>query len=129
MRVFPFLVLWVAVELLLLIASGRFLGVWPTFAAILLTGAVGLQLAKHQGVAIFRRIREELQSGRIPGDALLEGFLVFVGGVFLILPGFLSDLAGIALLIPPLRRKAARLIRDCFLRRLLNRPFFFMYRR
>ena len=48
-------------------------------------------------------MRGELRSGRIPADAMIDGFLLVAAAIFLIAPGVLTDVVGIALLLPPVR--------------------------
>jgi UPF0716 protein FxsA len=99
-----------AVELLLLIQMGQWIGTLPTVALIALTGVVGAYLARQQGVQVLRKVQQEIQSGQMPADALLDGAMVLVAGAVLMTPGVLTDALGFLLLIPQSRqllRKAA----------------------
>jgi len=49
-----------------------------------------------------------MRSGRMPADAVLDGFLVLLAGILFVLPGVLTDVAGIALVFPPSRRLVKR---------------------
>ncbi len=91
------------VELTILIPIGQALGTLPTVALVLGTAVVGGTLAKQQGLAIWRRIQQQLANGQLPSDSLLDGLAVIVAGAFLMTPGVLTDVAGISLLIPVLR--------------------------
>ena len=44
-----------------------------------------------------------MQEGRFPGDELLDGACLLVGGVVLLTPGLLTDAAGFFLLLPATR--------------------------
>ena len=57
----------------------------------------------------------------MPGNELIDGGLVLVGGVLLIVPGFVTGLAGLMLLFPPTRRVA----RNGLKRRYLPRVTYF----
>ena len=70
------------------------------------TGFLGAWLARHQGLQAWRRIASEVDGGRMPGEALLDGFLVLLAAFLLILPGLLSDVLAIALLFPPTAQSA-----------------------
>jgi UPF0716 protein FxsA len=48
--------------------------------------------------------QSELASGRLPGQALLDGISVLIGGAFLLTPGVLTDVVGFSLLLPFTRR-------------------------
>jgi UPF0716 protein FxsA len=50
------------------------------------------------------QFQRELASGKLPGQALLDGISVLIGGAFLLTPGILTDFAGFALLLPFTRR-------------------------
>lgn len=93
-----------AVELLLLIQMGRWIGTLPTVGLIVLTGIVGAYLAKQQGVTVLRRIQQEVNQGQMPGQALLDGAMILVAGAVLMTPGVLTDALGFLLLIPPTRK-------------------------
>jgi len=41
-----------------------------------------------------------MSEGRLPGDELINGAMLLVGGAFLITPGFLTDITGFALIFP-----------------------------
>ncbi|QCJ40640.1 membrane protein FxsA [Bacillus sp. S3] len=93
-----------AAEIGLLLFSGKTLGVWPTLLLIILTGVVGAYLAKREGLQTIRKARVQLQNGHIPGEALLDGICILVGGILLLLPGFITDIGGFFMLFPPTRR-------------------------
>ncbi len=97
------------VELALLLWIGARIGVGPTIALILVTGVAGASLARHQGLATWRRFQAALAAGRLPGDELLEGLLILVAGALLLTPGVLTDAVGFLLLVPPARRRIVRL--------------------
>ena len=108
------------IEIFILIEIGRLIGSLETIALVVLTGVVGAALAKTQGLLILRRIQEELYHGELPGDQLLNGLCVLVGGVLFITPGIISDILGFLLILPAsrivfkeyLKRKADRMLQD-----------------
>ncbi|WP_394233197.1 FxsA family protein [Niallia oryzisoli] len=92
-----------AAEIAVLLLSGNTIGVWPTVALLIATGVLGSYLAKKQGMDTLRKVQEQLQYGRMPGDEILDGICILLGGVMLLSPGFLSDIFGLLLLLPPSR--------------------------
>jgi UPF0716 protein FxsA len=92
------------VELGLLVEIGRWLGLLPTLAIVLTTGAVGAALARHEGFHVWLDIQHELQQGRMPVANMLDGFMILMGGVLLLTPGLITDLLGLSLLLPVSRR-------------------------
>ncbi|SFB17325.1 MULTISPECIES: FxsA family protein [unclassified Bacillus (in: firmicutes)] len=104
MRLFLLLIIIVpAAEMGILLLSGNTIGVWPTIAMIVLTGVIGSYLAKKQGIRTIRKAQEQLSYGQIPGDAVLDGICILIGGTLLLTPGFITDIVGILLLAPPTR--------------------------
>jgi UPF0716 protein FxsA len=92
------------IELVLLIQLGQVVGLWPTLGLVVTTGLLGAAMARAEGLRVFYRFQAELASGKLPGQALLDGIAVLVGGAFLLTPGVLTDLVGFSLLFPVSRR-------------------------
>ncbi len=107
MRKFPvFLLLLLCfplLELYLLIKVGTLIGALPTVLLVVSTAALGLWLARHQGFQNYRQMQACLARGEIPAREMLEGIILFTGGVLLLLPGLISDFLGLLCLIPPIR--------------------------
>lgn len=101
-----------AVELYLLLRIGQWLGAGTTVLLILATGSLGAFLAKREGLGVLRRLQAEAMTGLPPGDRIVEGVLVLVGGVLLITPGVLTDLAGFLLIAPWSRRRLAPRVKE-----------------
>lgn len=108
--VFLFVVVPV-VELALLIRLGGLIGLGPTLAMILLTGIIGANLAKQQGLSVLRRFQAETQAGRLPGDALVDGAIILFSGALLLTPGIVTDIVGFLGLLPPARAALKRAVR------------------
>ena len=99
---FPFL------ELALLIKVGGAIGVLPTLLLIVASVILGSLLLRVAGLATALRAREKLARGEQPGQEMLEGMLIAIGGGLLILPGFISDVLGLLCLLPVTRRLLLR---------------------
>ena len=106
------------VELYLLIAVGRVLGPVMTIALVLFTGALGAWFARLEGARVVRRWQEAMARQQLPKDGVIDGFLIFIGGVMLITPGILTDVAGLCMVVPPTRRVIARAVRAWFERQI-----------
>lgn len=92
------------IEIYLLIKVGSVIGGVATVATLLAISLFGAWLMKSQGGRILTEIRDELSRGRLPAARMLDGALVFIGGVLLATPGFFTDFVGIFFLIPATRR-------------------------
>ena len=102
------------VELYLLISIGRLLGPGPTIALVLITGALGAWFARLEGARVIRRWQEAMARQQLPKDGVIDGFLIFIGGVLLITPGIMTDIAGLSMVMPPTRRVIAGVVRRWF---------------
>ncbi|WP_028307282.1 FxsA family protein [Desulfitibacter alkalitolerans] len=91
-------------ELVLLLQIGQLIGVGYTVLMIVITGFLGVLLAKHQGFLVIRELRNTLAYGQMPGEAILDGIFVLVGGVVLLTPGFITDIFGFLCLLPGSRK-------------------------
>ncbi|WP_018132022.1 FxsA family protein [Effusibacillus pohliae] len=116
------------VELYILIQVGKVIGGWQTILLVLLTSGLGAYLAKTQGRTVWRRLQTELSLGRPPGDALLDGVCVLLGGLLLLTPGFATDVLGLILLLPPTRVPIKRIAKRWIAKR-LSRGTWIVYRR
>jgi len=110
-RLFLLFTLVPLVELWLLLRIGAWVGLLPTLALVIGTGAAGAWLARREGVRCWAAVRGELGAGRVPGEELLHAFLVLAAGLLLVTPGILTDLTGLALLVRPVRRVVVRSLR------------------
>ena len=96
------------VELVLLLILADKTSWQFTLALVLFTGVVGAALARHEGLRCLRRVRQKLEAGELPGDALLDGLMILLAGALLVTPGVLTDLVVFALLLPAFRRVVKR---------------------
>ena len=94
------------------------LGPVPTIGLVLLTGALGAWFARLEGAKVLRRWQEAMARQQLPKDGVIDGLLIFIGGLMLITPGILTDLAGLSMVMPPTRRVIAGLVRAWFERQI-----------
>ncbi len=88
------------VELYILIQIGNEIGVFNTIMLVFITGVVGAVLAKSEGRQIIGNIKQDMAMGKMPGDELINGLCVLVGGAMLLTPGIFTDVFGFVLVIP-----------------------------
>ncbi|QWV94380.1 FxsA family protein [Geomonas oryzisoli] len=103
-RLFLIFLIVPVIEIYLIIKIGQVIGGVATVTSLLLMSLLGAWLIRHQGGRVLTQIRDELSQGRLPAAQLLDGALIFVGGVLLTTPGFFTDFLGIFFLIPATRR-------------------------
>lgn len=114
---FLFIIALPAIEIYVLLLSGHLIGIWFTLLLIIVTGVLGLFLAKRQGLETWRKAQEQIQYGYMPGNEIIDGICILIGGVFLVLPGLISDVMGILLLLPLTRN----LLKPLVIRFIMNR--------
>ena len=96
------------VEIYFLIQVGKVIGAGWTVFCVVFTAVLGAALLRVQGLSTLNRVQRSLEQGRMPAVELLEGLMLLVAGALLLTPGFVTDAIGFLLLVPPLRRRAAR---------------------
>ena len=107
-------VLFAILELYVIVLVATAIGVLNTVGLLILFSLLGVWLAKHEGMWVLTRIREQLDAGTMPTNDLIEAGLVLVGGLFLIVPGFITDAIGLVFLFPPTRALARAIVRRRF---------------
>lgn len=117
-RLFLLFTLVPLVELYLLMTLGSFMGTLPTIALIAVTGMLGAALAKREGRKALTAYQQAAMQGQLPEDGIVSALLILVGGVLLITPGVLTDVFGLSMMIPPVRRATARLVKARLQRKL-----------
>ncbi|MFC7061549.1 FxsA family protein [Halobacillus seohaensis] len=117
-----------ALEIGLLIWAGNLIGPWWVILLIISTGVLGAWLAKQQGLETIHNVQNSMSHQQLPGDALIDGACILVGGAVLLTPGFITDAIGFMLLIPSTRKPLKRVIRKV-IEKMMNRNTITIYRR
>jgi UPF0716 protein FxsA len=106
------------IELALLVEIGGRIGVAPTIAVVLTTGAAGAWLARTQGLLALQRLQQALGAAQFPGEEIFDGVLILAGGLLLLTPGFLTDVVGFLALVPGTRHLLTSLVKSQVRRRI-----------
>lgn len=104
-----------AVELGLFIWIGGKIGPWWVIALIILSGILGISLAKKQGTEVWRKAQQSMNNGQMPTEQIVDGFCILVGGVLLFAPGFITDITGLFLIIPRTRSPFKKVVQNWFM--------------
>jgi UPF0716 protein FxsA len=102
------------VELFILIKIGSHIGALNTIVLVILTALLGVLLVRLEGLRTLRQIQLALSQGQIPAEELLDGVLIFIGGILLLTPGVLTDVLALILLTPFTRVYFKRWLRRRF---------------
>ncbi len=113
-RLFLLFTLVPLMELYFLIKIGGAIGAFNTVLLIILTAFLGATLARLEGIRTMRQISNNLAQGIVPAEEMVDGLLIFAGGVMLITPGVLTDFLALFLLIPITRTYFKRWLRKWF---------------
>ena len=109
-RLFALFLIMPVIELALLVQVDKLIGFWPTIGVIIATGLLGGYLARREGLSVWRRLNERLNTGGLPGRELLDGVIILVAGALLITPGVVTDFIGFLGLLPPSRAVIRKLV-------------------
>jgi UPF0716 protein FxsA len=118
-----------ALEIWVILQTGEWIGGWETFLLIVAAGVLGAYLSKRETAKIWAEAQRQLSMGQMPGQSILDGLCVLVGGILLMTPGFLSDFVGIFLVLPFTRPFFRRLLYNWIRRRLDRGQTFYIFRR
>ncbi|UHA72434.1 FxsA family protein [Paenibacillus sp. 481] len=100
MWVLLLLLLIPALEIYGFILMSGWVGGWNTFLLILLTGIIGAIVARYEAKQVWGEAQRQMQTGQIPGRAVIDGLCILAGGVLLLTPGFFTDVIGFTLVFP-----------------------------
>ena len=114
MRLFLLFLVLPAGELALLIEIGRYAGTLATLGLIVVTGALGAGMARHQGLRVLADVQRELAEGRLPAGSMVDGVLILLAAAVLVTPGVLTDAFGFLCLTPGFRSLVKREVQRRF---------------
>src|SRR5699024_7054678 len=89
-----------ALEIGVFIWVGDMIGPWWVVALIIITGMLGIMIARQQGFEKWNRARQAIQLGQAPTEYIIDGFCIFIGGVFLFASVIIIDIAGFMFVLP-----------------------------
>jgi UPF0716 protein FxsA len=107
-------------EITTIIAVGKVIGGWQTFALLVAESALGAWLVRREGARAWSALKGALRTGQMPSRQLADAALVLVGGTLLLTPGFLTDIVGFFFILPVTRPLARRALEAAVARRLLG---------
>ena len=93
-------------DLFLLVKVSEMIGFWQVLGIILLTGMVGAEVVRREGLYVLMKIQRSVTAGEISRNMLEIGLLVG-GGILLLLPGLITDITGLLVIIRPIRERLA----------------------
>lgn len=82
------------------------------FLQCIVTMVAGIWLIQGENISLWTLVESELLNQRIPTEEILDDLLLWIGGIFLIVPGLLTDGIGIAIFIPIIRLESIKWLRN-----------------
>jgi UPF0716 protein FxsA len=113
-RVLLFFSIVSLLELFILIKIGGHIGALNTILLVIFTVLLGAMLVRMEGLRTLRQIQSSLARGQLPAEELIDGVLIFAGGILLVIPGVLTDLCALIFLLPYTRMHIKRWLRRRF---------------
>jgi UPF0716 protein FxsA len=104
----PFVLLYLAVEIVAVVALASWIGVGWTLLILFVGAVLGLWLARREGLRALRALSEAARDRRVAHVELTDGLLVAAGGLLLVVPGLVTDVLALLLLLPPTRSLVRR---------------------
>ncbi|MBC8259012.1 MAG: FxsA family protein [SAR324 cluster bacterium] len=124
--------MWLVLSLLLLVVP--ILEIWllmqltfvmplnTIFFQCLVTLAAGVWFMRGENFSLWTLIESELRNQRLPAEEVLADFLLWGGGVLLIIPGLLTDAIGLLIFIPAVRQESIQWLRRRMLKTMGRSP-------
>ncbi|WP_085991711.1 FxsA family protein [Oceanobacillus senegalensis] len=109
-----------AMEIGVFLWIGGKIGPWWVVLLILLTGIIGISIARMQGMDTLNKAKVLMNKGQAPTEQLVDGICIFIGSVFLFAPGFITDTIGFFLVLPITRRPFKRIIAELIKKKMNN---------
>ena len=107
-RHFPALILALLfADLASLIWLGRFVGVLPVLALVILDIFAGSALIRRSGTNIFTMLNTPARDKRTVSGGAAKSLLWAIAGLLLIIPGIVSDFIALTLFLPWVRKRVA----------------------
>ncbi len=98
------------IEIFFIVKMGSVVGVIPTIVLLFAISIVGSRVVKYQGLRVWRKFNEQVRSGKMPSQELVEGVCLLLAGALLVTPGFFTDVLGLLLLLPPVRLVVLKIV-------------------
>lgn len=102
------LLILVVMEFFVFAAVIDAIGFPATILAWLLSALVGGFLIQRQGLEMLTRLRDSMNTGVVPEDAVWQGLCLLAAGILFVMPGFVSDVIAFFLLFPIIRKSVSR---------------------
>ncbi|MHB8246744.1 MAG: FxsA family protein [Acidimicrobiales bacterium] len=98
----------IAAEVASFVAVASQIGFLWALVILIVVSALGPFVVRRVGLHVLAQTRERLVRGELPTRELLDGLVVFIGGVLICVPGFVGDVIGLLLMVGPVRHLVIR---------------------
>jgi len=102
------LLLVVAAEIVSFVVVAEQIGFVWALTILLAVSVLGPFIVRRVGTGVMTHTQQRLARGEVPTEELLDGLVVFIGGVMICVPGFIGDAVGLLFMMRPVRRLVIR---------------------
>ncbi|MNW27523.1 phage T7 F exclusion suppressor FxsA [compost metagenome] len=76
------------------------IGAGKTILLMLFTSIIGVAMMQFEGRKVIADAQRAINRQQMPGNKMLDGLCVFIGGTMLLIPGFITDIIGFTVVFP-----------------------------
>lgn len=76
------------------------IGAGKTILLMLFTSIIGIAMMQFEGRKVIADAQRAINRQQMPGNKMLDGLCVFIGGTMLLIPGFITDIIGFTVVFP-----------------------------
>jgi len=72
----------------------------------------GIWIIQGENFSLWTLVESELLNKRVPTEEVISDLLLWIGGIFLIVPGLLTDALGLVIFIPIVKLESIKWLRN-----------------
>ena len=104
--VFPCLEIWIIIQLTSIMQLSTI------FLQCVVTMIAGIWIIQGENFSLWTLVESELLNKRVPTEEVISDLLLWIGGIFLIVPGLLTDALGLVIFIPIVKLESIKWLRN-----------------
>jgi len=102
----PCLEIWILIQLVSIMQLSTI------FLQCVVTMIAGIWIIQGENFSLWTLIESELLNKRVPTEEVISDLLLWIGGIFLIVPGLLTDALGLVIFIPIVKVESIKWLRN-----------------
>jgi len=102
----PCLEIWILIQLVSIMQLSTI------FLQCVVTMIAGIWIIQGENFSLWTLVESELLNKRVPTEEVISDLLLWIGGIFLIVPGLLTDALGLVIFIPIVKLESIKWLRN-----------------